>query len=133
MYRDFEPWNTDNPFGHGGITWQLDNILFALEDASKVDDARKYASLSSQLAVVLAPKLTPEEFEELSVPKVIDEPSSYRGNLREKRRDYERKLFIAARANVAEMLRIVSKRGIYAKEDKSPPPLHDGKSLALDD
>lgn len=128
------PTESEDPFGIGGITWQLDNVLLALEDASKRDDAREYASLAAQLAVVLSPKLTPDEYEDLSVPRLKDLSPEERRRMkkREVRRDYDRRLFIASRLNVARMLRLASERGIYAKKDESPPEIHDGKGLALE-
>lgn len=120
----------DDNFGIGGITWQLDSILFALEEASKKEDSREYASLAAQLAVILAPKLTPDEYAKLASPSVPEIEA--RGMpRRQARREYERLLFASARANVATMLRLASERGIYAKKDESPPPVEDAASLAI--
>lgn len=120
-------------FGTGGITYQLDYLLIALKNASERDDAREYASLSAQLAVILRPKLSPEEYVRLSVPAVIQPNPQVGKSKRELRREYEKLLFQAARANVAEMLYLVSQRGIYAKEDKSPEKPLDAGHLALRD
>jgi hypothetical protein len=131
-YRMLMNGEDDDPFGGGGITHQLDSMLHSLRAASEEDDSLKYASLASQLAVILRPKLSPEEFERLSQANVvmpIDETKSHR----EKRREWKRLLMIASRHQVAELLYLVSKRGIYAKRDKSEEPPADGKGLALED
>lgn len=117
-----------DPFGSGGITWQLDSILKALEDASRRDDAREYAGLAAQLAVVLAPKLDPEQFKQLSAYEIAEPEGRSR---RERNREWERKLFIVARQHVAEMLRIVSSKGLYAKKDEQKPEVHDASDLAV--
>lgn len=118
-----------DPFGRGGITWALDNIMAALEDASRHEDAREYANLATQLAVIVAPKLTPDEYDRLTEVK-IDLP--HQGlRRREARREYERQLFKAARKNVFDILKIVSERGIYAKADESPVTPEDASSLAV--
>lgn len=114
----------------GGITWQLDAHLAALEDASIRDDARLYANLVAQLAAILAPKLTPEEYKTLSHPEVKFDKNE-RFSKRELRREYERRLFQSARDNLAEMLRVVAKRGLYAMEDKSEDPPLDVSEIAL--
>jgi hypothetical protein len=127
------PTEESDPFGIGGITWQIDNILLALEDASKRDDAREYASLAAQLAVIVRPKLTPKQYDELSVAVVVELTPEEKRSQRKRalRREYERRLFVAARKNVADMLVLVSEKGLYAKKDESEPPTHDARSLAL--
>lgn len=116
-----------DPFGGGGITYQLDNHLRSLEEATKLDDARLYANLVAQVATILRPKLEAAEYERLSHFKV-ETPKGLRR--REANREYERELFEIARRNLAELLLLASQRGIYAKEDASDEPA-DGSGLAL--
>lgn len=115
----------------GGITWQLDGHLRALEDATKLDDARLYANLVAQVAAILAPKLSPEEYTRLSTFDVkLDDSKSPK---RQARHEYERKLFALARNNLAELLRLASKRGLYAMEDKSDDAPIDITEISLKD
>lgn len=116
----------------GGITWQLDGHLAALEDATIRDDARLFANLVAQVAAILAPKLSAEEYHRLSRPEVSKQELEGFSK-REARREYERALFQSARDNLAEMLRLVSKRGLYAMEDKSPEKPVDISQFALRD
>lgn len=104
-------------FGQGGITVQLDAVLRSLLEATERDDAQLYANLVAQAVTILRPKLTPEEFARLRVAKIEFSPSGLRRS--EARKEKNRLLFEACQRNLAELLDIASKRGLYAKEDKS--------------
>lgn len=125
-----EFFDQEDGFGQGGITYQLDHHLRALQHATWLDDPRRYANLACQLAAILRPKLEPDEFNRLSEVE-ISTKKLVGLSRREARREYERLLFRAARNNVAELLYIVSRRGIYAKLDESPSPPADASGMAL--
>lgn len=54
-----------DPFGGGGITYQIDQHLAALREATERDDARLYASLAAQLIAICAPKIDEDDLPKL--------------------------------------------------------------------
>lgn len=119
----------DDPFGSGGITWQIDNHMRALQEATEKDDARLYANLTADLITCVAPKLPKD-----TIDKLLDFSVSVntRGmSKRDQRRAYDAALWEKARAAVRQVLMMLAEKGLYAKRDEAPENPIDAQDFAL--
>lgn len=120
----------NDPFGNGGITHQLDHHLRALQYATWLDDPLRYANLVAQVAAILRPKLTQDEYKKLSSIDLSSYEPSPDLLKRELRLEREQAIMQRARDNLAELLKIASEKGIYAKKDESEAPAN-AEDMAL--
>lgn len=106
----------------GSIRTQIGQSLNAMRDHVNAGDALGVADHLAFMIAIASPKLSPEEMQKLELP-AMQEGKDRNGSK-------QRELFSACMKTLAELLCILSEKGLYAYRDV---PIGDATDLAITD